>query len=210
MENKFNAGSGGYRTLKTFQLAQLIYDLTFRFCTRYVSQFSRTREQMIQAARSGVQNIAEGSVISATSVAFEINLTNVARASLEELRLDYLDFLRQHNYARWEDRSALRTELIKRRYRTADQVVLWIKRIHEKPGQSGQNGRSGPSTMSTSSTLSKEEPIQAVAANAIIVLLDVTIGLLFRQLQAQSNALLDRKLQDIVALRTSSHKQRRT
>ena len=86
---------GGYRHLKSFQVAQLVYDVTVRFCERYVDRFSRTRDQMIQAARSGVQNIAEGSQASATSKKTEIKLTRVARASLEELKLDYEDFLRQ-------------------------------------------------------------------------------------------------------------------
>src|SRR5512136_302017 len=80
---------GGYRKLKSFQVAQLVYDLTARFSERYVERFSRTRDQMVQAARSGVQNIAEGSLASATSKKTELKLTGVARASLEELRLDY-------------------------------------------------------------------------------------------------------------------------
>jgi four helix bundle protein len=86
---------GGYRKLKSFQIAQLIYDLTVRFCELYVDKKSRTRDQMVQAARLGVQNIAEGSQASGTSKKTELKLTNVARASLEELRLDYEDFLRQ-------------------------------------------------------------------------------------------------------------------
>ena len=89
---------GGYRNLKSFQVAQLAYDLTVRFCERYVDRFSRTRDQMVQAARSGVQNIAEGSQASGTSRKTELKLTNVARASLEELRLDYEDFLRQRDH----------------------------------------------------------------------------------------------------------------
>ena len=87
---------GGYRKLKSFQIAQFIYDVTVRFCDRYVGRRSRTHDQMVQAARSGVQNIAEGSQASGTSKKTEIKLTNVARASLEELRLDYEDFLRHH------------------------------------------------------------------------------------------------------------------
>ena len=83
---------GGYRNLKSFQLTQLVYDVTVRFCDRYVSKRSRTPDHMVQAARSGVQNIAEGSVASGTSKKTELKLTNVARASLEELRLDYEDF----------------------------------------------------------------------------------------------------------------------
>lgn len=88
---------GGYRNLKTFQLARLIYDLTVRFCELYVDRFSRTCDQMVQAARSGVQNIAEGSQASATSKKIELRLTNVGRSSLEELKLDYEDFLRHRN-----------------------------------------------------------------------------------------------------------------
>ena len=88
--------SGGYRRLKSFQLAQLIYDITVHFVNLYIPQESRTCDQMVQAARSGVQNIAEGSVVAATSVKLELNLYNVARASLEELKLDYQDYLRQH------------------------------------------------------------------------------------------------------------------
>src|SRR6478672_7832164 len=86
---------GGYRNLKSFQVAQLAYDVTVRFCNRYIGKHTRTHDQMVQAARSGVQNIAEGSMASATSKKTELKLTNVARASLEELRLDYEDFLRQ-------------------------------------------------------------------------------------------------------------------
>ena len=88
---------GGYRKLKSFstnQIAQLAYDVTVRFCDRYISKRSRTHDQMVQAARSGVQNIAEGSQASGTSKKFELKLTSVARASLEELLLDYEDFLR--------------------------------------------------------------------------------------------------------------------
>lgn len=78
---------GGYRNLKSFQVAQLVYDITVRFCDQYVDRFSRTKDQMVQAARSGVQNIAEGSQASATSKKTELKLTQVARASLEELKL---------------------------------------------------------------------------------------------------------------------------
>lgn len=79
---------GGYRNLKSFQVAQLVYDLTVRFCDRFIARRSRTHDPMVQAARSGVQNIAEGSQASATSKKTELKLTSVARASLEELRLD--------------------------------------------------------------------------------------------------------------------------
>src|SRR5438270_7282937 len=94
---------GGYRKLKSFQVAQLAYDVTVRFCDRYIEKRSRTHDQMVQAARSGVQNIAEGSSASATSKKTELKLTNVARASLEELRLDYEDFLRQRGLPLWAE-----------------------------------------------------------------------------------------------------------
>lgn len=74
---------GGFRKLKSFQVAQLAFDVTVRFCERYIDKFSRTKDQMVQAARSGVQNIAEGSMASGTSKKTELKLTNVARASLE-------------------------------------------------------------------------------------------------------------------------------
>jgi len=114
---------GGYRKLKSFQVAQLVYDVTVRFCARYVERFSRTRDQMIQAARSGVQNIAEGSLASGTSKKTELKLTNVARASLEELRLDYEDFLRQRGLPLWDRTDPRRAELIARRPATADAVA---------------------------------------------------------------------------------------
>ena len=84
--------SGGYARLKSFQLARLIYDITVRFVELYIPPESRTCDQMVQAARSGVQNIAEGSVDAATSTKIEIKLYNVARGSLEELNLDYQDY----------------------------------------------------------------------------------------------------------------------
>src|SRR5258705_10341139 len=86
---------GGYRELKSFQQAELVYDATVKFCDRFIDMRSRTHDQMVQAARSGRQNIAEGSQASGTSKKFELKLVGVARASLEELLLDYEDFLRQ-------------------------------------------------------------------------------------------------------------------
>lgn len=125
---------GGYRKLKSFQVSQLIYDVTVRFCQRYIDRFSRTRDQMTQAARSGVQNIAEGSEVSATSKKMELKLTQVARASLEELRLDYEDFLRQRRLFLWEKDNLLRQELINQRCQTADDVAAWIVKAKKKYG----------------------------------------------------------------------------
>lgn len=93
--------SGGYRRMATFQTATIIYDATVWFCEKFLDQRSRTVDQMVQAARSGRQNIAEGSRAAATSSQTELRLVNVARASLEELLLDYEDFLRHRHLAQW-------------------------------------------------------------------------------------------------------------
>ncbi len=92
---------GGYRQLKSFQQAELVYDATVKFCDRFIDKRSRTHDQMVQAARSGRQNIAEGSQASGTSKKFELKLVGVARASLEELLLDFEDFLRQRTLPLW-------------------------------------------------------------------------------------------------------------
>ncbi|HNZ54514.1 MAG TPA: four helix bundle suffix domain-containing protein [bacterium] len=96
---------GGFRKLRSFQTAQKVYDGTVVFCNKYISKFSRTHDQMVQAARSGVQNIAEGSLASATSKKTEIKLTNVARASLGELLLDFEDYLRHKGLRQWDKNS---------------------------------------------------------------------------------------------------------
>ena len=90
---------GGYRNLKSYQTAEIVYDATVVFFDRFIDKRSRTHDQMVQAARSGVQNIAEGSMASATSKKTELELTGVARASLEELLLDFQAFLRQEGVA---------------------------------------------------------------------------------------------------------------
>src|SRR5580765_7286683 len=105
MQDKPNTGfipiHGGYRNLITYQKAEIIYDGTVYFTKRFFKKFDRTIDQMVQAARSGKQNIAEASMASATSKETEIKLTNVARASLEELLEDYRDFLRTRGLAEW-------------------------------------------------------------------------------------------------------------
>ena len=93
---------GGYRHLFSYQKAEIIYDGTVYFTTRFFHKYDRTVGQMVQAARSGKQNIAEGSMASATSKEMEIKLTNVARASLEELMIDYEDFLRTRKLPLWD------------------------------------------------------------------------------------------------------------
>jgi len=108
---------GGYRRLRSFQTAQIVYDATVVFCARFVDKRSRTHDQMVQAARSGVQNIAEGSMASGTSKKMELKLTGVARASLEELLLDYEDFLRQRGLRIWDKESAEALS-VRRKYRS--------------------------------------------------------------------------------------------
>ena len=101
MSSEIFAKHGGFRKLKSFQVAQLVYDCTVIFCNRFIDKRSRTHDQMVQAARSGVQNIAEGSLAAATSKKTELKLTSVARASLGELLLDYEDYLRQRGLRQW-------------------------------------------------------------------------------------------------------------
>jgi len=101
-EPGFIPSHGHYQKLLTYQKAEVIYDLTFRFCHRFLTKGDRTIDQMVQAARSGKQNIVEGSKASGTSKEMEIKLTNVARASLEELLVDYRDFLRVRDQPIWE------------------------------------------------------------------------------------------------------------
>ncbi len=173
---------GGYRKLKSFQVAQLAYDVTVRFCDRYIEKRSRTHDQMVQAARSGVQNIAEGSQASGTSKKMELKLTNVARASLEELRLDYEDYLRHRGLAQWPREDARRAELIAARPATTDDVAAWVKDVHGRSGQQGQGGRGKTETKSTASTKSTVSTFPEIAANGALTLLAVACSLLDRQI----------------------------
>ncbi|MBP9153165.1 MAG: four helix bundle suffix domain-containing protein [Flavobacteriales bacterium] len=93
---------GGYRNLITYQKSEIVYDATIYFTKRFFRQYDRTVDQMVQAARSGKQNIVEASMASGTSKEMEIKLTNVARASLEELLIDYEDFLRTRKLPSWD------------------------------------------------------------------------------------------------------------
>ena len=185
---------GGYRKLKSFQVAQLAYDVTVRFCDRYIDKRSRTHDQMVQAARSGVQNIAEGSEVSATSKKMELKLTQVARASLEELRLDYEDFLRHRSLPLWPEADPRRPALVARRCTTAEAVAAWVKEQHGRDGQNGPDGqpkRSAPSIKSTPSIQSippKRSTYPELAANAALVLIGVACALLDRQIAAQAAA----------------------
>ena len=162
---------GGYRTLKSFQIAQLVYDVTVRFYDRFIEKRSRTHDQMVQAARSGVQNIAEGSLASATSKKSELKLTNVARASLEELRLDYEDFLRQRNLNLWPAADPRRRALIAKRCSTANEVASWVRQEYER-----QSSRDNSSASAYT--------LPEIAANAALTLTVVACSLLDKQVHS--------------------------
>lgn len=190
---------GGYRKLKSFQMAQLVYDITVRFCDRYIDKRSRTHDQMVQAARSGVQNIAEGSQVSGTSKKMEMKLTNVARASLEELKLDYEDFLRQRGLTLWAEDDPLRTELIRRRCEDADAVAEWVREVYQRERseenrkiklntQSQKNDPMGKSIKFIKSIPSKQSIYPEITANAAITLIVVTCSLLDRQIASQAES----------------------
>lgn len=168
--------SGGYRKLRSFRLARLIYDITVHFAEMYVPADSRTLDQMVQAARSGVQNIAEGSVDAATSAKLELNLYNVARASLEELRLDYQDYLRQHNESVWSKDSPLYSEFVALRISDKVGFRAFIRRAE---------------TSGSSVTL-RNTPFKSVlVANATLLLISAATYLLKRQIDSKARAFLD-------------------
>ena len=190
MADKLIPLHGGYRKLKSFQVAQLAYDVTVRFCDRYIEKRSRTHDQMVQAARSGVQNIAEGSQASGTSKKTELKLTNVARASLEELRLDYEDFLRQRGLKQWPREDARRAELIARRPTTAYAVAQWARDVHE--GRHGQSGRGGQGMQkSTASIQSTASTYPEIAASGALALLAVACSLLDRPIATLGKAFVE-------------------
>jgi four helix bundle suffix protein len=101
----FLPAGGNYQDLLSYRKSEVVYDFTFRFCEKFLKRGDRTIDQMVQAARSGKQNIAEGSKASITSTEMELKLTNVARASLEELLIDYQDYLRVRDHLLWEKNS---------------------------------------------------------------------------------------------------------
>jgi restriction system protein len=169
---------GGFRKLRSFQCAQVVYDGTVIFCDRFIDKKSRTHDQMVQAARSGVQNIAEGSMASATSKKIELKLTGIARASLRELLLDYEDFLRQRKLYQWNknDPRALAVRGKFKEYRS------------EKSDQSDQ---SDMSDMSDMSDLYRFNDLPAEEfANTMICLVNQASYLLWQQLKYQEKDFL--------------------
>ncbi|MEW5947488.1 MAG: four helix bundle suffix domain-containing protein, partial [bacterium] len=128
---------------------------------------------------------AEGSQVSGTSKKMEIKLTSVARASLEELRLDYEDFLRQRGLPLWKKDDPRRKDLVARRCATVDEVAAWVRAVHGKYGRDGHDGRVGKSIEPTQSTSSVKSSCPEVAANASLVLIGVAAALLDRHVAAQ-------------------------
>ena len=170
---------GGYRSLKGFQVARLAYDVTVLFVDRYIDRYSRTQDQMVQAARSGVQNIAEGSQASATSKKTELKLTQVARASLEELKLDYEDFLRQRQLPELDPDHPALLRFKARRCNSLPEVREWVAAERQRWVDTDSQGRTQTDTegrkrrdLATSSCL---------AANAALSLLNLACYLLDRQ-----------------------------
>jgi len=184
---------GGYRKLKSFQIAQLVYDMTVRFCDLYIDKRSRTHDQMVQAARSGAQNIAEGSQASGTSKKTELKLTNVARASLEELTLDYEDFLRQRGLPEFGPEHPALMRFKARRCKTLDDVRQWVEEERNtdkhRPTQTVTvaqiNTDMRRSSVSVSDSPCESVNSSAFVANAALSLLNLCCYFLNRQIAAQ-------------------------
>jgi four helix bundle suffix protein len=155
--DKFIPPHGGYQDLLSYQKALIIYDATLYFCNRFFSKFDRTREQMTQAARSGKQNILEGSEASGTSKETEIKLTNTARASLKELLEDYRDFMRNRGIEEWKPDHP---------------YALRLRKLNRMPGANYETVKKAI-----------EHSNPAICANAIAGLIKVTCYLLDRQIK---------------------------
>jgi four helix bundle suffix protein len=162
---------GGYQRLKCFQLAELCFDVTVRFCEKYLDVRDRTYDQMVQAARSGSRNISEGSEASGTSKKTELKLTGVAWASLGELEKDYKAFLRTNGLLEWKENDPRRGELVARRCKTVEDFAGWVKEIRTRAKASGQR-----------------TSYADVAANGALVLIGVTRALTNRLKHSQAKA----------------------
>jgi four helix bundle suffix protein len=176
-------------------VAQLAYDVTVRFCDRYIEKRSRTHDQMVQAARSGVQNIAEGSQASGTSKKTELKLTNVARASLEELRLDYEDFLRQRGLAQWPPEHPALVRFKAKRCATLEQVRVWVEQERRGPTPTDtdkqRRGKSGKPSVAASVKVRERPSSAELVANAALSLLNLACYLLDKQIAAQGEAFVE-------------------
>jgi restriction system protein len=156
---------GGYRRLRSFQVTEIIYDGTVAFCERFVDKRSRTHDQMVQAARSGRQNIAEGS---RTSSQTELRLVNVARASLDELLLDFEDFLRQRGLSAW-DKDSLE--------------ALAVRSVGARKDRTDPSDQTDLSDQKKNYARWLEHSDPAVIANTLICLIHQANYLLDRQMQ---------------------------
>lgn len=165
MPQNFIPPHGGYEELLSFQKARIVYDATVCFCRRFLQKRDRTVDQMVQAARSGKQNILEGSKISGTSKEAEIKLMNVARASLEELLEDYQDFLRTRKLKQWNKNS---------------REASFVRRLGKKENKSYESYR----------TYIETRPAHIVA-NILICLIHQTNYLLDQQLRQLEKAFLE-------------------
>jgi four helix bundle suffix protein len=157
MSHGFIPPHGGYQNLLSYQKSEIVYDATVYFCDRFLERRDRTRDQMVQAARSGKQNIIEGSQASGTSKETEIKLTNVARASLEELLADYRDFLRTRGLKEWNKEHPFAQRL---------------RELNQLPNATYETFKKGI-----------ENPEPEICANVIIGLIRVASYLLDRQLK---------------------------
>ncbi len=179
--------NGGYEKLKSYQVAKLLYDVTVRFVDRYIPNGSRTRDQMEQAARSGERNIAEGSKISATTKKLELNLTSVARASLDELRLDYESYLEHRKLPLWEPMDPRRKELSNARCKDPDELARWIQMVWLREKDERLHAVEGPLTARTPRTV-KDRAYAELSANVGQTLCKIALHLLDKQVDSQARA----------------------
>ena len=176
---------GGFRNLLSFQRAEVVYDATVRFCADFFDKRDRTVDQMVQAARSGKQNIVEGSMASGTSREMELKLTNVARASLEELLTDYRDFLRTRGTAEWDKNSK---EALYVRKLAAGKIV--------PPGRKATTGTTGtrgdPDPLSPTSPIVTYDDFRCFEDRPPEVRANIIISLI-----KQANYLLDQQIRKL-------------
>lgn len=173
MPDGFIPPHGHYKSLLSYQKAEVIYDITFHFCRRFLRKPDRTIDQMIQAARSGKQNIVEGSAASGTSSEMEIKLIGVARASLEELLQDYQDYLRVRDFPLWTKDS---------------REARFVRKLHRTNRSNGSYSGDGcaspgPETYELYRPFVETRPADVVA-NIAICLIHQANYLLDRQLRA--------------------------
>lgn len=179
---------GGYVKLRTYKLGNLIYDATAAFCTHYYDRKDRTFDQMVQAARSGVVNIIEGSEASATSKKTELKLTNVAKASQEELLADYQAFLRQRGLPEWSADSPAAQTVRRARPETLDQLRLLMAALVSDPALGLPASRPAPSVPAPSDSSDRSDRSDKaarkaeVAGNVMLCLINQETYLLGRQI----------------------------